>query len=143
MAAAMKAMKSMKAMKAMRAKTAMKKATKAKKAKTAMKAMKAKDNGMRASFRKTKLWSAMWMGMYYKWELVDLKWDKGNVLETWNATLRPGWKKMHNDTTLQAMVLGDEKAVQAMVMMKATKAKAPTVKALEALKAMKATKAKK
>ncbi len=105
--------------------------------------MKAKDNGMRASFRKTKLWSAMWMGMYYKWELVDLKWDKGNVLETWNATLRPGWKKMHNDTTLQAMVLGDEKAVQAMVMMKATKAKAPTVKALEALKAMKAMKAKK
>ena len=143
MAAAMKAMKSMKAMKAMRAKTAMKKATKAKKAKTAM---KAKDNGMRASFRKTKLWSAMWMGMYYKWELVDLKWDKGNVLETWNATLRPGWKKVNSENTLQAMVLGDEKALKAKAM-KATKAKAmaktKAMKTKAKVKAMKAMKAKK
>jgi hypothetical protein len=106
----------MKAMKAMKAKTVMKKTMKAKKAKTAMKAMKAKDKGMRASFRKTKFWSATWMGLYYKWELVGLKWNNGHVLETWNATLRPGWSKS-DKKALEAM---DKKAMKAA---KATKAK--------------------
>ena len=110
MAAAMKKTMMAARMKAMKAKTAMKKTMKAKKAKTAM---KAKDEEMRASFTKTKFWSATWTGLYYKWELVGLKWNNGHVLETWNATLRPGWSK------------SDKKALEAMAMKaaKATKAK--------------------
>ncbi len=69
----------------------------------ATKAKAAKDKGMRANFSTTKAWSATWLGLYYEWKLVDLKWDKGHVLETWNCTLRPGWKKLKAMKAMKAM----------------------------------------
>ncbi len=73
---------------------------------TAMKATKAKaakNKGMRATFNKTKFWSATWLGLYYEWELLDLKWDKDHVIENWKATLLPGWKKLQAMTAMKAM----------------------------------------
>jgi hypothetical protein len=110
------------------------------KAKIAMKAMKKikakKNTGMRASFSKDKSWSATWVGMYYQWELVDLKWDKGNVLETWTATLRPGWEAEKDIKAMQAKK--ETIAMKAMKEMKAMK----KIKAKIAVKAKKAMKAK-
>ncbi len=69
----------------------------------ATKAKASKNKGMRATFHKTKVWSATWVGMYYEWELVELKWDKDHVIETWKATLLPGWKKLQAMTAMKAM----------------------------------------
>jgi hypothetical protein len=86
-----------KAMKATRSK-----ASKAMKAKKAMKAMKAKDQGMKAKQTHTKSWSETWTGLYYQWKLTGLKWEKGQVVETWDLTLRPGWKKQKAMKTMKA-----------------------------------------
>ena len=132
--------------KAPKAKTAMKKTMKATKAKKAKVAMKAKDKGMRASFRKTKIWSGTWVGMYYMWELVGLKWNKGYVLETWHSTLRPG-ELVAPPKAMKPMFLGDEEdeelvAPPKAMAMKAMKAKTAMKKTMKALKAMTAMKAK-
>jgi hypothetical protein len=78
-------------------------AMKATMAMKAEKAMAAKDKGMKAKLTKTKFWSATWTGLYYFWELVGLKWEKGHVLETWDLTLRPGWKESKAMKTMKAM----------------------------------------